>query len=145
VTVDQVCARGIDASVVHEARAAATRGARVRLVATASREDGLVARVAPELLEPHDPLATAAGPYNVVVLDTALAGTLTWHGAGAGGRSTASAVLADVIAAAHALARPGARVARPAAHHLPHRPRAAVTAAADAHHSFTLALARSLV
>jgi homoserine dehydrogenase len=144
VTVDQVCARGIDASVVRRSREAATRGARVRLVATASRENGLDARVAPELLEPHDPLATASGPYNVVVLDTALAGTLTWHGAGAGGRSTVSAVLADVIAAAQTLVRSGARVARPAAHHLPHRARAAVTAAADSHPSFTLALARSL-
>jgi homoserine dehydrogenase len=38
-----------------------------------------------------------------VQVRTALAGTLTWHGAGAGGRSTASALLADTIAAARTL------------------------------------------
>ena len=41
--------------------------------------------------------------HNVVEVRTALAGTLTWHGAGAGGRSTASALLADTIAAARTL------------------------------------------
>ena len=50
-------------------------------------------------------LATGTGVHNVVQVRTALAGTLTWHGAGAGGRSTASALIADTIAAAHAITR----------------------------------------
>jgi homoserine dehydrogenase len=58
--------------------------------------------VEPIVLDDGDALATGTGAHNVVEVRTALAGTLTWHGAGAGGRSTASALLADTIAAARA-------------------------------------------
>ena len=57
----------------------------------------------PVVLDGDDPLATGSGVHNVVEVRTALAGTLTWHGAGAGGRSTASALIADTIAAARGL------------------------------------------
>jgi homoserine dehydrogenase len=59
--------------------------------------------VEPLLLDASDPLASGTGVHNVVEVRTALAGTLTWHGAGAGGRSTASALLADTLAATRAL------------------------------------------
>jgi homoserine dehydrogenase len=55
------------------------------------------------MLDAADALASGAGVHNVVEVRTALAGTLTWHGAGAGGRSTASALLADTIAATRTL------------------------------------------
>lgn len=135
VTVDQVRVRGIGEHIVDEVRGGASYGARVRLVATAARNGGVHASVAPELLEPGDPLGAVDGVHNVVVLDTALAGTLTWHGAGAGGRSTASAVLADTIAAARSLGHAPAFHVRPA----PHRSRAA-----DATARSSFALARSL-
>ena len=103
VTVDQVRVRGIDASVTETVDAAREYGKRVRLVASARRNGRLHASVEPIVLDEGDPLATGTGVHNVVEVRTALAGTLTWHGAGAGGRSTASALLADTIAAARAL------------------------------------------
>ncbi len=105
VTLDRVCVRGIDASVIETIDAAREYGGRVRLVASAHRNGRLHASVEPLVLDGADPLATGSGVHNVVEVRTALAGTLTWHGAGAGGRSTASALLADTIAAARTLGR----------------------------------------
>jgi homoserine dehydrogenase len=102
VTLDQVRVRGIDSTVAADVDAARERGGRVRLVAVAERNGRVHASVEPRVLDGDDPLATGTGVHNVVEVRTALAGTLTWHGAGAGGRSTASALLADTIAAARA-------------------------------------------
>ena len=103
VTIDHVHVRGIDASVTDTVDAAREHGGRVRLVASARRNGRVHAVVEPVVLDDGDPLATGTGVHNVVEVRTALAGTLTWHGAGAGGRSTASALLADTIAAARAV------------------------------------------
>lgn len=103
LTLDHVRVRGIDASVVETVDHARDQGGRVRLVATARRNGHVDASVEPLVLDAGDPLAIGTGVHNVVEVRTALAGTLTWHGAGAGGRSTASALLADTIAAARAL------------------------------------------
>ena len=103
VTLADVEVRGIDASVVETVDAAREYGGRVRLVATAERNGRVHASVEPRVLDGTDPLAAGTGVHNVVQVRTALAGTLTWHGAGAGGPSTASALLADTIAAARSL------------------------------------------
>jgi len=103
VTLDHVRVRGIDASVAEAVDAAREYGGRVRLVASAERNGKLHASVEPVVLDRSDALATGHGVHNVVQVRTALAGTLTWHGAGAGGRSTASALLADTIAATRTL------------------------------------------
>jgi len=110
LTVDQVHVRGIDASVIETIDAAREYGGRVRLVATARRNGRVHATVEPLVLDGDDALAAGSGVHNVVEVRTALAGTLTWHGAGAGGRSTASALIADTIAAARSLTpRPNSR------------------------------------
>jgi len=111
VTLDRVSVRGIDATVSDTIDAAREHGGRVRLVASAQRNGRLHASVEPQVLDGADPLASGTGAHNVVEVRTALAGTLTWHGAGAGGRSTASALLADTLAAARTLGR-----VRPAAY-----------------------------
>jgi len=103
VTLAQVSVRGIDSSVAETVDAAREYGGRVRLVATAERNGRVHASVEPRVLDGTDPLAAGTGVHNVVQVRTALAGTLTWHGAGAGGLSTASALLADTIAAARAI------------------------------------------
>lgn len=77
-----------------------------RLVATATPgAEGVRAMVRPVRLSSGDPLAAATGVVNVVEVRTALAGTLTWSGAGAGGDATASALLGDVIPAARVALR----------------------------------------
>jgi homoserine dehydrogenase len=103
VTASDVRVRGIDASIESTVDAARAYGGRVRLVAHAERNGRVHASVEPRVLDGSDPLATGTGVHNVVQVRTALAGTLTWHGAGAGGRSTASALLADTLAAARTL------------------------------------------
>jgi homoserine dehydrogenase len=84
-----------------------------RLVATAIRDgDRITARVGPERVTGHDPLATATGVVNVVEVRAALAGPLTWSGPGAGGNATASALVGDTLSAARqALRRLRARAA----------------------------------
>jgi homoserine dehydrogenase len=107
VTADHVTVTGID-GVLPVAREGGWR-----LVATATRDgDHVCARVAPERLAPGDPLAAAHGVVNVVEVRAALAGALTWSGAGAGGAATASALVGDTLAAARqALHRLRARAA----------------------------------
>lgn len=102
VTVDRVRVRGIDPTIIDTVHAAREYGGRVRLVASAERNGAVHATVEPQILDADDPLAAGTGVHNVVEVHAALAGTLTWHGAGAGGRCTASALLADTVAAARA-------------------------------------------
>lgn len=72
-----------------------------RLVATAYPDGGRVrVAVRPERLHPGDPLSSATGVLNVLEVEAALAGALTWSGAGAGGRATASALVGDTLSAA---------------------------------------------
>lgn len=105
VTIDDIGVHGIAEGIAHDVAAAARLRQRVRLVATASRNGGLHASVRPLALEPDDALSGASGVHNVVEVRAALAGTLTWSGPGAGGVSTASALLGDVLAAARGLVR----------------------------------------
>jgi homoserine dehydrogenase len=105
IAVDSIPIAGISIGTEMDARRALARNCRLRVVASA-RLDGEAAllRVAPELLDWDDPLAQATGVTNIVEIDSALAGILRWSGPGAGGRATASALLADTLAAARWLA-----------------------------------------
>jgi homoserine dehydrogenase len=101
---DLVSVEGIGLWIEETVRRAAARHMRVRLVASAVRRDGRVtASIRPATLSADDPLAGATGVANVVEVDTSLAGTLRWTGPGAGGPATASALLADLLAAARRL------------------------------------------
>ncbi len=87
-------------------------GYSVRLVAMAdlSRSDGeparLLQRVRPCLLPEGHPLADIDGPTNAVLAQGDYAGPILIQGAGAGSESTASAIVADVVAVARGQARP---------------------------------------
>jgi homoserine dehydrogenase len=118
VGLERISTRGLEGDVEHIVRVARQTGRSVRLVARARevpvrREEPTRAPSAPteieatvgvEALEAADPLAATDGVENVVEVETALAGGLLWRGAGAGGRATASALLADTLAAARAIA-----------------------------------------
>jgi homoserine dehydrogenase len=60
-------------------------------------------RVHPAMLPRTHPLASVRGAYNAVFVEGEAAGELMLYGRGAGGRPTASAVLGDLIDAAHHL------------------------------------------
>jgi homoserine dehydrogenase len=83
-------------------------GYEVKLLAVAERVGGdsgssVAVRVHPAMVPREHPLASVRGPYNAIFIEGETAGELMVYGRGAGGTATASAVLGDVIAAAHHL------------------------------------------
>jgi homoserine dehydrogenase len=103
---------GISAVSRADIEAAARRGRRVRLVAEAGRstdrdrserggEAGVEASVLAREVDRDDPLASASGVGNVIVIEGAPHGVVTVSGPGAGGPATAAAVIADLVAIAH--------------------------------------------
>ncbi len=81
-------------------------GYEVKLLAIAEREgnDGPVSvRVHPAMVPSSHPLASVRDSFNPAFVQAEAAGELMVYGRGAGGRPTASAVLGDVIEAAHHL------------------------------------------
>lgn len=90
--------RGLPEDLDGAVRAAAARGERLRLVASASLHDGVVrAAVGPESLARTNALASAIDEENLVQVESHSAGAITLSGRGAGGAATASALLADLI------------------------------------------------
>ncbi len=87
--------RGITHQHVAEAR---RDGLALKLIATATMIGGDIRLgVQPEKLPEQDPFAALDGPTNAIELHGDLVGTLTLIGPGAGGRATASAVIADLV------------------------------------------------
>ncbi|WP_310571635.1 homoserine O-acetyltransferase [Gemmatimonas sp.] len=94
-----VTRRGIDAETAAWATRVAIEGDRVKLIASCAREgDALVARILPTRITSDDAWARVAGPFNRIVVESETAGSLVFQGPGAGGRATAGAVLADIVA-----------------------------------------------
>jgi len=78
----------------------------LKLIGTAERiGDGVSVRVHPAFLYAGHPLASVGGSFNAVTVEAPTITEITMSGPGAGGVQTASAVLADVIAAAAGGAR----------------------------------------
>jgi homoserine dehydrogenase len=72
----------------------------LKLVGTAERRDGgLSVRVHPAFLYSGHPLASIAGPFNAVTVESDAITEITMSGPGAGGPQTASAVISDVVSA----------------------------------------------
>lgn len=94
-----VTRRGIDAETAAWAAQVAAEGDRVKLVATVEYDGHeIVGHIAPTRVTRENPWAQVSGPFNRVVIDSESAGALVFQGPGAGGRATAGAVLADVLA-----------------------------------------------
>ena len=77
----------------------------IKLLAVAERVDSgaLSVRVHPAMVPKTHPLASVRGAFNAVFVEGESSGELMLYGRGAGGTPTASAVLGDVIDAAHNL------------------------------------------
>jgi homoserine dehydrogenase len=106
VVAADVYREGITAIGASDIEFAHRLGYEVKLLAVAERveEDGASAvsvRVHPAMVPIDHPLASVRGPFNAVFVEGDAAGELMIYGRGAGGRPTASAVLGDVIEAAH--------------------------------------------
>jgi homoserine dehydrogenase len=107
---EQVACRGITDIVRSEIDRAASRGARLKHVATLefSEPDGrgaVGARVEPELVRRDDPLATIEGTTNAVVCTARPIGEITIIGPGAGPQLAGQGVFSDLIAVARSRAK----------------------------------------
>jgi homoserine dehydrogenase len=109
VHLDDVRYEGIEHLQHDDLEYARELGLGLKLVGTAERIDGGVSvHVLPTLLYGGHPLASVAGPFNAVTVESQTITEITMSGPGAGGRQTASAVLGDVVSVMTGGARPPA-------------------------------------
>jgi homoserine dehydrogenase len=116
VVAGDVYREGIDGIEASDIEFARRLGYVVKLLAVVERADcpegaaqqGVAVRVHPAMVPVDHPLAQVRGAFNAVFIEGEAAGELMLYGRGAGGRPTASAVLGDLIDAAHNL-RSGGR------------------------------------
>ncbi len=98
ITPHDVLRTGIASVDVSDARDALARGRHIRLVASAAWHQGeLEARVEPELLDAHDPLAGLGGTENALYLRTNLLGEIGIVQRTSSLTQTAYALLSDVM------------------------------------------------
>lgn len=109
---DSVPVAGIRGVTSEDMRYGLRRGLVLRLVAEAYRTPrGVAIGVGPAFVPASHPFGQAVGVENVVVVQGRTVGDVLFAGPGAGGLPTASAVVADVLAAVR-LKRRGGRAAR---------------------------------
>lgn len=103
VVGDDVPRQGISSLPAADVASAARMGFVVKLLAVAElvADGALSVRVHPSLVPSVHPLASVRGAFNAVFVEGEACGELMLYGRGAGGLPTASAVLGDVIDAAH--------------------------------------------
>jgi len=106
VPPDSVYREGITGLTPRDFRYAQELGYAIKLLAIARHhgDDGVEARVHPVLIPQGAPLAKVDGVLNAIEVEGDLVGRVAFQGPGAGASPTASAVLADVLDAAQALA-----------------------------------------
>ena len=109
VVTDDVHREGIRAITTRDIAFADQLGYVVKLLAIADQVDGRVAvRVHPAMVPKTHPLASVRESFNAVFIEGEAVGELMLYGRGAGGMPTASALLGDLVDAAHNLRAGGA-------------------------------------
>src|ERR1700733_5132148 len=109
VHLDDVRYEGIEHLHGDDLQYARELGLSLKLIGTAERRSGgLSVRVHPTFLYSAHPLASIAGSFNAVTVESETITEITLSGPGAGGRQTASAVLGDVVSVMTGGARPPA-------------------------------------
>jgi len=104
VVAGDVYREGISGLTAEDIAFADRLGYVVKLLAIAEFDDGQVAiRVHPAMLPRTHPLASVRDSFNAVFVEGEAVGDLMFYGRGAGGPPSASAVLGDLIHAAHNL------------------------------------------
>ena len=104
VVAEDVHREGISGVTAADIAFAARLGYVVKLLAITERVgDEVAVRVHPTMIPSHHPLAAVRESFNAVFVEAEAAGELMLYGRGAGGMPTASAVLGDLVDAAHNL------------------------------------------
>lgn len=100
LTPREVDRRGIREITPQKIREAGAEGLRYKVVCSARREGGTVkARVAPEMLGPHDPLAQVSGTSSVISFQTDMFPELALHEIDPGLDAVAYGLLSDFLRA----------------------------------------------
>ena len=101
IDFDAIPVQGIDSLEIQDIEYGQELGYVVKLLAIAQRhQDGLSLRVRPAFISKEHPLAWVSGPFNAVSVYGHSTGHTMYYGRGAGGKPTASAVVADIAAVA---------------------------------------------
>jgi homoserine dehydrogenase len=101
VDFEQIPVYGIDALEQMDVEFGRQLGYVMKLLAIAERQDeGISLRVRPAFISRNHPLAWVAGPFNAVSVYGHTTGHTMYYGRGAGGKATASAVVADCLSVA---------------------------------------------
>jgi homoserine dehydrogenase len=109
LTADDVYREGISGITETDIHFAKMLGYVIKLLAIVEQVDGEVAvRVHPTMVPLNHPLASVRDAFNAVFIEGEAVGELMLYGRGAGGRPTASALLGDLLDAAHNLKAGGA-------------------------------------
>ncbi|HZN12948.1 MAG TPA: homoserine dehydrogenase [Acidimicrobiales bacterium] len=109
VVADDVYREGISGITETDILFATKLGYVIKLLAIVEKVDGLVAaRVHPTMVPFTHALASVRDAFNAVFIEGDAVGELMLYGRGAGGRPTASALLGDLLDAAHNLKAGGA-------------------------------------
>lgn len=104
VTPQQVDRKGISRLTPEKLAEIEGRGKRAALVSRAHRgKDGVKLRVRAEVLDRDDPLVAGSGQRSVLLLETALAGTIGIISVGSGVEQTAAGLYADLLEIARGL------------------------------------------
>jgi homoserine dehydrogenase len=97
VHLDEVPHKGIEHVTADDIAYAREFGLSLKLIGSAERVgEGISVRVYPAFLYAGHPLASVAGSFNAVTIESPAITEITLSGPGAGGSQTASAVLGDV-------------------------------------------------
>ncbi|MEQ1439549.1 homoserine dehydrogenase [Fontimonas sp. SYSU GA230001] len=105
LSFDRIAREGIGKVTPEDIKIAQVFGYRVKLLGIAKRcGDGVELRVHPTLIADDTLLAKVDGVLNAVVVHGNAVGQVGFYGRGAGGDATASAVVADILDVARALA-----------------------------------------
>ena len=100
VHIDQVAYEGIERITPEDIEYADDLGLGLKLIGTAERVgEGIAVSVHPAFLYAGHPLASVAGPFNAVTIESPDITEITLSGPGAGGSQTASAILGDLVSA----------------------------------------------
>lgn len=106
IPVESVYREGITRITPEDIRNAAELGYAIKLLAIAKRAEGRIeVRVHPTFIPQRHPLAAVNDAFNAVFVDGDAVGELMFYGRGAGMMPTASAVVADIVDAAHNIRR----------------------------------------
>ncbi|MGH9107686.1 MAG: homoserine dehydrogenase [Acidimicrobiales bacterium] len=110
VVAGDVYREGISGISAHDIAMANRLGFAIKLLAVIETgpDEALAVRVHPAMVPQDHPLASVRDSFNAVFVEGDAVGQLMLLGRGAGGRPTASAVLGDLVDAAHNLTMKGA-------------------------------------